>query len=160
MGGKLADPAFAGADPHGFQPHDLSNLRQPDSSDLFRNPSSGTDREQQFVIFAAVEGKIQIDLVAGFADAGPRNRYRFNFRSDPTLLTDVRQVGREPITGIDHCGSQTLLPQHTAKFDSRLRIKMSAVVPWTRPTFIHLPNGSRRPSEFPTDENPVSGPSA
>ena len=58
--------------------------------------------EQEFVIFAAVQGELEIYFVRWFAHAGPRNGFCFHFGAHATFFADVGKVGGESVAGVDH----------------------------------------------------------
>src|SRR3954465_15419000 len=112
---------------------DLANLCHRDSGNARRNAFGPRGRKQQFVVFAPMQGEIEFHFTGGLADARPRNQSGIDLGAYSAFLTDMRQVGREPITRIDHGRSQVLLAKNASKFESRLRIEVAQVAPW-----IHL----------------------
>src|SRR5208282_2495107 len=112
--------------PAACDPPDLCNRN---SRNARRDLSAGGRGEQQFVILASVQRKIEIDLAGRLAHLGSWESFCLKLRAHATFFADVRQVGRKTVTGIDHSRSQALLAQVTAQLDSRLGEEMSRIVP-------------------------------
>ena len=64
--------------------------------------------EKQFVVFSAVQRKLQIDFARGLAHAGARDGLRLQLGTHAAFLADMGQIGREAVAGIDHRGGQSL----------------------------------------------------
>ena len=88
--------------------------------------------EQEFVVFAAVQGEFEIYLVRRLAHAGPRNGFRFHFGAHAAFFANVGQVGGKAVAGVDHGGGQAFLAKHAAQFNSRLRKKMPRILGWVQ----------------------------
>ena len=92
--------------------------RDPDAGDTAGNPGLFRRCEKKFIIFAAMEGKLQVSAFAyRYLARGDQGRYA-------ALFADVRQIHGEAITQIDHGGSQATLSQPGSHFKAWRRIEM------------------------------------
>src|SRR5271169_5139195 len=143
---------------------DLPDLRKRDSGNASRNPFAAGRGKQQFVVFAAVEGELEINLPRWPAYTGPWDGFLLHLRTDAAFFADVGQDGRQPVAGVDHGGSQTLLAQNAAQLDSRLGKEMPRVFPGIQLPFGPFPHlsshgldRSGRAAEFSTHIDAVAG---
>ena len=116
-----------------FAADNSPDLRDRHSSDPGWHLLPRWSRKYQFVVFSAVQCRIEINLVARFADLRPRDCFRIDFCSHATLFADMGEIGGKPVTGVDHRGNQASLPQTPSGFHSWCRIKVSRKILWREP---------------------------
>ena len=80
---------------------DDADLGESNSGKLRRNALGGRNGEQKFVIFAAVQGQVEINLARGLAHAGAGNECGFDFRSHAAFFADVGQVGGKAVAEVN-----------------------------------------------------------
>jgi len=130
---------------------DLADLRNWNAANTRWDPLVAGSGEQEFVVFSAMQGKLQIDFPRRLAHAGSRDGFGLQFGADATFLADVGKVGGKAIAGVYHRRGQVFLAQNSAQLDSWLGEKMPRVVPWIELApgiLLHLPEGCRRAAEF------------
>lgn len=80
--------------------------------------------EEQFVGFAAVKGKMQINFTKGIPNSRERQGGPIYLGPNSTFFADVAEIGREAIAEVDHGGREPLLSQTAPQRDSRDRKEM------------------------------------
>ena len=105
--------------------------RRHQSDHRYRNAcNSGWDAfsswrgEEQFVVFAAVQRKFEIDLVSWTANLRQGNGTRLQVRTDTALLANVHEIDGEAIAKVDHGRSKVLFSEKAPDFDPRCGSKM------------------------------------
>ena len=149
----IAEDDFAGAG-------DAADFVDRYAGDLGRDAFAGPRGEKEFVVFASVEGLVEVDFVCGLADAGAGNENGFEFGADVTCLADVGEVGGEAVAGVDHGGGEALLAEDAAEFEARIGEEVARIVTglWLLPGFAsELEEGGGGASEFSADEDAVAG---
>jgi hypothetical protein len=96
FGLQLAAHIFAYEDDF-FVPCDVPDLGDGDSGDAGRDMLSGRSSEQEFVIFAAVQGGREIHFLRRAADSCERDGCGVDLRTYAALVANVAQVGGEAI---------------------------------------------------------------
>ena len=81
---------------------DAADAADGDSCDAHGDCPSSRSGEEQFVVFASVEGEVQGNGLAFGSNHGSRNSYRFEFGSDFRFFADLGEVGGEAVAHIDH----------------------------------------------------------
>ncbi len=99
--------------------------------------------EEEFVVFAAVEG------VAGSVVSASvvRESGGFDHGADAAFVAEVAEVGGEAVGGVDHGGGEFLLAQVAADGEARVGIEVAGMLRWA---WSFLP--SRSASRVATDE--------
>ena len=80
---------------------DFADFGDLDSGDPVWHMCVGASGEEQFVVFSAVQGKIEIDLAA-FIDSRARDCLFPDFRPATALLAEMRDICGQAVAEINH----------------------------------------------------------
>ena len=121
---EFANTLLRARDKYLPRPGDSADLGDRYSGDVTGNALARRNGEEQFVIFSAMEGQVEIDFTHWSSHVSPGNERCVEHGSYATLFANVRQIGRQAITRIDHGGRQVFLAERARKFDPRGRIEV------------------------------------
>jgi hypothetical protein len=74
--------------------------------------------EKQFVVVAAMQRELQLDIAGWFPDAGPGDGRGVDLRADAALFADVPEIRGQAVAEIDHGRGESFFKQEPAYFDA------------------------------------------
>jgi hypothetical protein len=118
LGTKLKPHAFFVHQNDVFSPGNMADLGYWNAGDVPRYLLAARSREEQFVIFASVQGGLKLNFVGGPADGGEGYGLCTNLSPNSTFLTNVSEVGGEAVADVKHGGSQAPLAKELSDGDT------------------------------------------
>ena len=99
---------------------DRADAGDGDADDRLGNATVGRSSEEQFVILAAVQGKLERVVAANSWKSGS-----FDNRSNMTFVANVAQIGGQAVAGVDHGARKFVLAEVAAEIDAGVGIEMT-----------------------------------
>ncbi len=137
---------------HSFPPLNASNQRDRHAGDATGNALAARGREQKLVFVSAMQSVARLDFVSISSDFGPGDGTGEDLGANLRFLTDMREVGGETITDVDHGRGEFFLAQELTHGDARHRMKVPWEILWAHfvPSEKFLQDG-RRSSKLARD---------